>query len=106
MAFSSSVQVSLDVQVIYTFNKAAFPSDGESQITTALVEYINGLGLGATLYNYKLYAPLNAIPGILTIDINTRPANTDEYSNQNLVVSEFQKLVTTKDRFHFFPEDT
>ena len=53
-----------------------YPTDGDDQVTAALVDYFSTLEHGEDVLNYKLINAIAEIPGILTIAIlqDTSPA--------------------------------
>jgi len=82
--YFSSVQL-VDIKVGITGTKnTTFPTDGYDQIKNAIVNYVNSLDIGETLYSQNLYAVVNTIPGILTLNITA--AKLSESLTPNAII--------------------
>ena len=68
----------------------SFPSDGVAQITTAVSDYINGLGIGAPLVLTTLYRCIYGVVGVT--DVPTLELSTDggaSYNTNNVNIPQY-----------------
>ncbi len=69
--------------VVQRTTDSAYPADGDAQVVSAILGYAATLGLGDSIFNWRVAAALAGIPGIdtLTIFLGTAPNPTVAYTN-------------------------
>ncbi len=87
------ISSTVDVVIYITVQREKgldYPSDGDAQIVTNLVSYINNLQIGDAVYNHRLFSPVNAVGGIIDLnifaDITPVPVSTD-----NIIIDPFEQ---------------
>lgn len=82
--FDRATAIPIYVKLDYTAETGVFPSDGESQISDALVAYFATLDIGEDVVFNKLYRPIYGIPGV---DINNLYIKTSAPADAQVDIS-------------------
>ncbi len=89
MPISSTV----DVPIFITVQREKgldYPSDGDDQIKSNLVTFINNLQIGDAVYNHRLFSPVNDVGDIIDLiifaDITSSPVST-----ANIIIDPFEQ---------------
>lgn len=74
ISFSRSTEVDIYLIVNITKNTTAsegdiYPTDGDTQVETAILNYVNDLSIGDDVIVNKLYTPINTVAGVIGIEI-------------------------------------
>lgn len=79
-----------------------FPSDGDTQIVNAVLNFIgadsgsvssDGLTIGENVRYTRLFAPINAVPGVLDYELSIS-SDGQTYGRDNIMVDKRSKAVT------------
>jgi uncharacterized phage protein gp47/JayE len=94
------------LRITYSLNpEEIFPSDGESQITAAILEIGAGFSIGADLIIQKFYKAIYSVVGIseATIEMGITPnaGDTPTYGTVNIAIGKTSKAIFASDRVHY-----
>ena len=88
LSFSSSVKVNIYMDVTLTVD-SSYPDNGDELVKENLATFINNLGLGKTLYTYKLNTAVAFVKGVTTVDIKVGKIPNPALS-ENIIAESFE----------------
>lgn len=102
ISFSRSTEVDIYLIVNITKNTTAsegdtYPTDGDAQVETAILNYVNDLSIGDDVIVNKLYTPINTVAGVIGIEmfIGTSASPT---TSTNIPINVFEIAVFDSSR--------
>ena len=87
--YSKALNVPVTVKVQLKTN-SLYPSDGAERVQANVADYINALGIGASLVRTALYGPVYAVSGVVevtSIELSTNGGTS--YSEANVTVPQY-----------------
>lgn len=96
MKFSRPTEVPIYFIVTLTTD-SNYPTDGDTQVKTAMVAYGDTLVNGDDVLNYKFIDAIASIPGILTIDIKQGTSDPPTVSTNISIATNEQAVITADD---------
>jgi len=88
--YAPEITVSVYIQIR---TNASFPDDGKDQISTAVSNYINNLGIGNSLVLSTLYGYIYSVPGVTEVTTLKLSTNGGAYSTDNITVPQYGTVV-------------
>ena len=95
MTFERPTDVPIKINVALSTDPATFPSGGQGDISTALIDYVNGLAIGEPVLRSRLFSPINQTPGhsITTLQLNR--VATAGWSENDIALTDTEKASLT-----------
>ena len=94
LSFSSTTTVTVYVKVSRDTN-LDYPSDGDDQIKAVIVDFFNNLEIGETVYQHKLYTPVNTVDGITDVEIYLNTTGAPITEQDNISINSYETATTT-----------
>ena len=95
LVFSSTVESMIRIQVVITTDQT-YSSEGDNQIKSAILAYLDNQGVGQTVFLYKLYSPVTLVQGVVTANI-TIAYGEENLGTNNIEALPYEILVSNED---------
>ena len=94
ISFSHTENVPIYIKIKLKTN-SSFEDDGEAQISKAIADYINGLGVGAEVILSKLYSYIDSVNGVVDVTEITSSTDNVTFAAENISVEDWQVAFTS-----------
>lgn len=94
ISFSKVAEVLVDITVTIKTN-VSYTSDGAVAIKNNLVEFVNNLGVGASVVSSAMYSAIFSVPGVTEVVSVTQARTGEEQSTETINFAQSEVPITT-----------
>lgn len=97
ISFSRPTAYDIEVRITYSvYSEESFPSGGEDTMRTAVLDHINGLGIGVDVIPMRAFSPIyNSVTGVGDLLVEVREAGSGTWLSVTLPVAATEFAQTT-----------